>query len=286
MKNGLRQFAIASALGLSTSMAFAFPIAPTQDYTGVFFRNSEVIVNKEGGDPTKVEEGDIFWGVFSMNNLVDSNDLSGQVGPDFWTPGTTNPQEITGYFATVVDTIVPGVGGAPDRIEFAPTADPNGKLVGNEVLQFYVANAVNFDDSTQGSALATATDGTPSLSFGIVEATDYWYSFAPVDIPAAGDVGESFGGLTVIDNDGLAFTDINDPNENVVDSLVDFFFNSEIFRLTSNPGLTIGDDQAMHFGSNDPGVFQANAIPEPGTLAIVSLGLLGLGGLQRRARKS
>ena len=84
----------------------------------------------------------------------------------------------------------------------------------------------------------------------------YWYSLAALGIPGVGPIGESFAGLnTVIAPPDSLFGPVNDPNEVIQDLDVQFWFNSEIFRLTSNPGLTVDPDAPMHFGSNDPAVY-------------------------------
>lgn len=240
------------------------------EFNGIFFRNSEVLIDEDGSGTISV--GDIFWGVLQVNEIVAPTGQHGQIGPRIWPLSGVPPAEITGYFAAKVVAAYP-IGDpsnpfAEALIILGPAVDPNGILVPGEVIRMYEDTNFNFNDSTQGSALASATDGTLLWSFGLGSGGGspggYWYTVAPVVPPGSGDVGESYAGLNVITAPpGDAFGLVNDPNEDfssgagVPDGLdVQFWFNSEIFRLPLNPDLTIDPDDPMHFGSNDPAVYK------------------------------
>jgi len=240
------------------------------EFNGIFFRNSEVLIDEDSSGTISV--GDIFWGVLQVNEIAAPTDQQGQTGPRIWPLSGVPPAEITGYFAIeVVATYVVGHPSNPffeDLIILGPAVDPNGILAPGEVIRIYEDTNFNFNDSTQGSALASATDGTLLWSFGLGSGGGspggYWYTVAPVAPPGSGDVGESYAGLNVITAPpGDAFGLVNDPNEDFSSGAgvpggldVQFWFNSEIFRLPLNPGLTIDPDDPMHFGSNDPAVYK------------------------------
>jgi len=87
---------------------------------------------------------------------------------------------------------------------------------------------------------------------------------------------------------GNIFIDWNGAlSEGVEFSILDLFGTEEIFGTLAS--LTIGEQQFFSVGSDwtftfADGVWSSNAVPEPATLAIIGLGLAGLG-LTRRRRK-
>lgn len=297
MKNNFSiGFLAAVFLLVSVTIASAFPIL-TNDYNGVFFRNSEVVIDN-GNDIADI--GDIFWGVMSVNEIVAPTTEAGQTGPQLW--GSFNPDgnEYTGYFATIVVDkfdIEIEVGGVTDTFSalfFAPApVDPNGILdtANGEAIRIYRDSTPNYNDFNQGSALATATDGVLEFSLGFADMSNYWYTpLITDDFFEFSDVGESYAGLDYIIDPSWGYLDVNDPNEDIFDTDVDFWFNSEIFTLGSN-GVTnyalFNDtpslDNPMFYGSNDPGVH--NPIPEPSTFLLLACGLIGLVALGRKKFK-
>jgi hypothetical protein len=158
-------------------------------------------------------------------------------------------------------------------------------------MNIYEDGNIDFNDSSQALALATAADGALLGSFAMpTPSTDsYWYGLNPLVPPGSGDVGESFAGL-VEGSDPFPWTfgPVNDPNEDYSSNAgvaggvsVDFWFNSEIFGLGTLG--TANEATLMHFGSNDPGVFMpVSVIPEPSTIILLGMGLVGLAAYGRK----
>jgi hypothetical protein len=292
MNKIMRALAAVAALGIA-SAAQAFPTAPYPNYTGIFYENAEVWVPGEGnqsagGATPTIMQGDQFWGVLNAQNIRNSPSISGQLGPNIWLQGGSiaPPVEFTGYFAVEVTQVIAAgtIGNPTDIIVYGNTTDPNGILAAGSFLNLYEGNVLNYDITTQGSALATSTDGTLTAELALA----YYYSLTPAAIPAVGGsaVGEGYTGADFLT--GYTSADfLDDPNEVFANILVQLFSNNEILRNSDATGaatpLVLGDDEAMHFLSNDPAVMR---IPEPGTLALLGGSLLGFAALRRRIRKS
>ena len=302
------QFALLAlaCLLVMAGTAQAIPFKP-EGFNALFFSNAEVWIDDDSDD--LISQGDYFWGTLELNQVKAITDNTGfGGGSTIWGPGA-GPKEITGYFISRVSAVIP-LGGGLARIVYAPIStaaeDANGIMTSADVangvvLKMYEDNSGagifgNYNDGTQGSAVSTATDGSPLWRFtmgntGILEDTTadtgYWFTNAPTNpfIAPTSFNGSSFAGLNIIENNEGGITGfrlVNDPNETLVDNDVHFWFNSEIeINENAQDGFyAIGSDEPMHFNSNDPAVY--HPVPEPGALALLLLGGLAL--LRRRAR--
>ena len=298
VKKGLKLTClIVFGLFLWAASAQAMPLVG-MNYNGLYFNNAEVFLNLDNsydqntGQPT-ITPGDIFWGVYNLQNIKGPTDPAGAFGPEIWhSDPNSNPAEITGYFATQVVNTIPNGAGNTDVIVFGPTqADPNGILNPGEVFRVYEDTNKDYNDAYQTIGLQTATNGQLLWSLGLGPSSDgdstggYWYSNAPIIIPGPNSpVGTSYAGLNFMGTqntpDGTSFKAIDDPNETYVNSLVELWLNSEIFQVHSIGATDPNGNALFEFSSNDPAVVYP--IPEPATMLLLGTGMIGLVGVGRK----
>lgn len=292
-------FLIVLGLFLCIGSAQAVPLVGLH-YNGLYFNNAEVFINSDqsttaSGTPT-ITTGDIFWGIFNVQNIKGPTDPSGSLGSEIWNSNlNSDPAEITGYFAAEVYNTIPNGATVTDLIVFGPaSSDPNDILNPGEVFRLYEDSNRNYSDVNQVVGLQGATDGNLVWSFGMGPSSDgdsaggYWYSTAPIVMPGPNQpVGDSYAGLNFMGSgstpDGTNFVAIDDPNETNENKLVEMWFNSEIFQVHDIGSVDAYGIPLFEFSSNDPAVLYP--IPEPATMLLLGSGMIGLVGIGRKKMK-
>jgi len=263
--------ALAVVMLSSTSAVWAYPVFENNTDNSIFFENAENWVDMQAAGVAghgEVSEGDYFYGIVNSNGGVKAN------GVQIWAPDNVAPgpyDSFSGYFLTSV-TGTTAVGGGLYKIDvgtYTGGSDPFGVITDAEIgsgvsMKLYTDTTSGYE--TNGGVaddIAKATDG--SLWGSLSTVGGYWYTIAPILPPTivGTGVGDSFGGLNFVGGTPFPLALVNDPNENIHNSDVEYYFNSEI---EVNSGATWG------FLSNDPAVI--HPVPEPASMILFGSGFM------------
>jgi hypothetical protein len=239
-----------AALALTASAANAAPILG--NYLGpitIKYTNYETIVSATG---------DTLSGIFKISSILDA-DLN-----TLWGDSPSNPIELTGYFDNLKVSAISGT-------------------LGNQVIDFTGGNVYMYEDTAKnftanggpaaafGGSNNTYKDGTQILAASFVpgivtgdSTTTFKSTLDALTSPFTGK-GSGYAEIT-----GGSFGAELDSNM-YLGGTADLFFQSDV----TAPGT-----KGWPVGSNDP--VSGAAVPEPGTLALLGAGMLGLIGLKRR----
>lgn len=300
MKKGiLTVLTTIAALAIGLSAANATSVSGTlfggsqqlSDNSAEILIKSDANVIKCAGDATcmgTLEIGDSLRGVIDINTVEDLEFGGGtrSIG------GGSGNHELTGLFQIEVT----GKSGAgPFAFTFGPSLSfatecaaiwGAGSCVG-AMLMTWDDDSVDFNRTlgTFAAIEAEATDGTPFWLFGLDGIDDFWFAdtFLSDNVAAIGALPPGVSGgtfdvaLSLLDR--LLGPDLEDT----------ICLNKRTGAFVTVNGCGSGDLLAVGSGGADVWNnvdIAIDRIPEPGTLALLGFGLLGLGALSRRRKRS
>jgi len=271
------------ALGASSANAAALTDTLFSGRQLLSDNSAEILVNANGSTTDKiVDVGDRLTGILELQT-TEKGGVTRQLG------GSSGNSEFSGIFdITVLAKIAPALPGGNYTFIFGPSAGFQATYGAGAMVALFEDTTPDFQRESGGAvttvndAMILASNGTFVATLGFNSADNFWAAESKKDdIAAIGStpVPGSGGGF----NSGLNFLTLA-PGFKFDTVACGNVITGTIVQVGScGSGSLLGTGGVgTPFDSFDDVNFAVNRIAEPGTLALLGLGLLGFGVARRR----